>query len=429
MEFPRVLVISNNSFSKSCSNGRTLGNLFIGWPKDKIAQFCISTAEPDYDVCENYYLLTDRSMLTSLTHLAKGARCSMESNYGTAGNTIVGGKKVFKTPFKALLRCLVWSNKRWNSREFKQWVGIFNPEVVLVMNSDATFILDLARYISRQRKIPLVMYNTEGFYFFKHNYLNPSRFFNNTFFSVYQYIYRLHFKAMMKNVSLSFHLNPLLRDDYSREFNGEHEVLYGASVLHFDKGDLHTEAPVFTYLGNFGFDRPSALIEVAEVLQSINPNYRLDVYGKIPRPEIRERFDNCPGLNYKGVIPYDEVVNVIYNSTILFHVESQASQYEESLRYGFSTKIADSICSGHPFLMYSSKNIAGARYIIDTGSGWQASDRNELRGEIIEILYNENARNKVLDKAQFVASENHSIKKNTNIIREKLFSLACENKR
>lgn len=423
MKYPRTLVVSNNSFSKTDSNGRTLGNLFIRWPKKNIAQFCISTAEPDYDLCENYFLLTDRSMLEALKHHTCGARSSIESNYGTAGNTVVGGKKVFKTPFKVLLRHFVWSKKRWNSVEFNKWIELFNPEVVLIMNSDATFILDIANYISTKRNIPLVMYNTEGFYFFKHNYFNPSRYFNNTLFNIYQNIYKRHFKKMMKNVSLSFHLNSLLQDDYSKEFDGEHEVLYTGSDLRFDNSNLHIEDPVFTYLGNFGFDRPSALIEVAEVLQSICPDYKLDIYGKIPRQEIKDRFENCNGINYKGMIPYEEVVKVMYNSTILFHAESQSAKFEESLRYGFSTKIADSISCGHPFLMYSSAKIAGAKYIIETGSGWHTNNRNELRDKILEILNNNDARNMVLERAKEVALENHNIEKNTNIVRAKLCSL------
>lgn len=423
MKYPRVLVISNNSFSKTNSNGRTLGNLFIGWPKERLAQFCISTAEPNYDLCDNYYLLTDRSMLEAFKHLRIGARCSMEANYGTAGNTVVGGKKVFKTPWKALLRHFVWSNKRWNSVEFNQWVEFFNPDLVFVMNSDAVFILDIAYYVSTKRNIPLVMYNTEGFYFFKHSYLNQSRYFNDTLFKIYQHIYRKHFKRMMKEVYLSFHLNTLLQDEYSKEFRGEHEVLYTGSNLCFDNSNLHIESPVFTYLGNFGFDRPSALIEVAEVLQSICPDYKLDVYGLIPNKEIQERFENCNGINYKGMIPYDEVVKVMYNSTILFHAESQSKKHEEALRYGFSTKIADSISSGHPFLMYSSNKIAGAKYIIDTGSGWHANNRNELRQKILEILNNKDVRDMVLERAKEVAFKNHNVEKNTIKLREMLCSL------
>lgn len=424
MNNPRTLVISNNSFSKTSSNGRTLGSLFTGWPKDRLAQFCISTTTPDYDLCDNYFLLTDRSILEGFKHLRKGKRCTIEKNIGTEGNTVVGGKKVFKTPLKALLRHFIWNWKRWNSNEFQEWLDDFRPNIIVVMNSDATFILDIATYVSKKRNIPLVMYNTEGFYFFKHNYFNQSRLLNGFFFNVYQNIYKKRFKEMMRGISLSFHLNSLLRDDFKKEFDGEHEVLYTSSSLKFDNRVLNTDSPVFSYLGNFGFDRPSALVEVAEVLQSINPGYKLDVYGKIPRQEVRAMFDNCPGINYRGMISYEEVIRVMYSSTILFHAEVQLAKYEESLRYGFSTKIADSISCGHPFLIYSSQSIAGAKYLLETGAGWHAKNKSELKEKILLILGNVNERNKVLDVAKEVAKKNHNVARNAKIFRELLCSLA-----
>ena len=70
---PRVLVISNNGFSKTNSNGRTLGSLFQGCPKDKLAQFYISVDNLDYSVCENYFNFTDKEALLSLLHIRKNS--------------------------------------------------------------------------------------------------------------------------------------------------------------------------------------------------------------------------------------------------------------------------------------------------------------------------------------------------------------------
>lgn len=425
VNYPRLLVISNNSFSRTSSNGRTLGNLFQGWPKARLAQFCISTTEPDIDVCENYFLLTDRDVLNGLKRLGKGERSDIQKNIGTEGNTIIAGKKAFKTPWKALARHFVWCGQRWNSKGFQKWVDEFSPEIVVVMNSDATFILDIATHISETREIPLVMYNTEGFYFFKKNYFYNSKLLSNSAFRLYQFIYKRHFRKMMRHVVLSVHLNSMLQNDFRREFGGNHTVSYTGSTLSFDSTNLHIDKPTFTYLGNFGFNRPSVLIEIAEELQSISPNYKLDVYGKIPFPEIENRFAACSGINYKGLIPYEEVKEVMYNSTILFHAESQSEEFEESLRYGFSTKIADSISSGHPFLMYSSPNIAGAKYIIDTGAGWHAKNRGELRATILSILTNEKERIRVLSIAKEVSQRNHNVLKNT----EEWKNLLCSQKR
>ncbi len=411
-EYPRILVISNNSFSESSSNGRTLGNFFYGWPKNKIAQFCVSTVVPNYQVCNNYYLVTDKSALTGFLHFGKAKRCDIKANEGSEGNTVIGVSKVVKTPWLVILRHIVWSFKRWNSVTFQNWVNHFDPEVVIFMNSDATFILDMATDISIKRSIPLVMFNTEGFYFFNDNHYYPSRFLSCSLFKIYQIIYRKHFRKAMKRVVLSIHLNSMLKIDYEKEFPGNHIVLYTSSNLVSNSENLHLESPIFSYLGNFGFNRSKALIEIAEVLQSMNTDYKLDVYGTIPLPEIKKRFDACPGINYRGMLSYDEVIKVMYNSTILFHTESQEERFNESLRYGFSTKIADSISSGHPFLMYSPPDIAGAKYIKETGAAWHAKDREELKTCIDIILNKEQERKTVLNTACRIAGKNHDLQKN-----------------
>ena len=316
----RVLVVSNNGFSKTSNNGRTLGNLFINWPKEKLAQFCISTADPDYDLCNNYYLLTDKSVLDGFIHFRKGYRCVLDENKGSEGNTIIGGKKMVKTPLKALFRYLVWSKERWNSSEFKEWIDSFNPEVVLVMNSDAIFVLDIAYKISKTRRIPLVLFNTEGYFFFNCNYFSSSRFCSNTLFKIYQIIYKRHFRRMMSQVSLSIHLNSSLKKDYYNEFGGNHMILYTGSSVAFDSSSLNVNNPTFSYLGNFGYNRPKALVEVAKTLQSINHNYYLDIYGNAPRKEIIDILESEEGIRFYGMIPYEKVVEVIKNITILFHV-------------------------------------------------------------------------------------------------------------
>ena len=43
----------------STSNGRTLANLFVGWSKDHLAQFCILMNDPNYVVRDNYYCVSD----------------------------------------------------------------------------------------------------------------------------------------------------------------------------------------------------------------------------------------------------------------------------------------------------------------------------------------------------------------------------------
>ena len=400
-----------------------MANMFSGWPKDKLAQFCISTTEPDYDVCDNYYLLTDRSVLDGFKHLRKGRRCDINENIGSEGNTIIAGKKAFKTPFKMMARRIVWGCKRWKSKEFIEWVDNFNPDIVYVWNSDAMFILDIATFVSKKKNIPIVMFNAEGFYFFEKNIYAKDELLSESVYKLYHFIYKRHFRQMMKRVVLSIHLNSMLRDDYYNAFGGRAIVLYTGSNLAFDSSNLHLDNPKFSYLGNLAFDRHSALIEVAETLQSINKDFKIDIYGQAPTEEVENELKKCYGIAFHGMIPYEEVVKIIYSSTILFHAETRNENFKYYLRYGFSTKIGDSICSGHPFLMYAPIDIAGAKYVVETGAAWHAQDTVELKNKIISILNDEYERNRVLDAARKVAKDNHDAQKNSKLFQEELKNL------
>lgn len=63
--YPRTLVVSNNPFSTTSNNGKTLASFFKDFPKDKIAQLYFSPALPDEESFPNYFQITDLQMFRS----------------------------------------------------------------------------------------------------------------------------------------------------------------------------------------------------------------------------------------------------------------------------------------------------------------------------------------------------------------------------
>jgi len=428
MNYPHVLIVSNNSISKTGSNGRTLANLFFGWPKDCLAQFCISTDEPDYGVCDNYYLVTDKSALDGFLHFRKAKRCNIDTNLYSKGNSKMTAKKVVcKSPLTVIVRNLIWQPKRWKSNNFVKWIDDFKPELILLMNTDSLFMLKVATDLSKERKIPIVMYNTEGFYFFEKPFIKSSRY-ERLLFCLYQSFYKQVFAKTMKKVALSIYLNSKLQSDYDKVFRGRSMIIYTGSKIK-PSNDYHPfnfQKPVFSYIGNLAYSRIDALIEVAEVLQSINTNYILDIYGQCD-DITKEKVGKCSGISLKGFVPYEKVIKIIEHSDILFHAETHEEKWAEALKYGFSTKIADSVCSGKSFVMYSSPDIAGADYIIKTGAGWFASNKDELKRTIITIINNKSEREKVLSKAKKIALQYHQAQKNSETFQKALINIIDEN--
>lgn len=427
MIFPKILVISNNCFSVSNSNGRTLGNLFYGWPKENLAQMCVIAQDPNWDLCDNYYCIEDKSMLHAFAHFRKAAGRKLVKNESKSENQEATGNTKRanigkKTVVKVALRELVWAHKRWNSKDFQQWVDEFNPEVLVLQFGDSFFMLDIAYYIATTRNIPLVIYNTEGYYFFPRNWHHVTKV-DWLIFPIYKHIYRKKVERVMKLAKHSVYLNDKLKEDYDKVFGGASTVIYNSSSVEWSDAPMFAaDVPKICYLGNLGLDRDSGLIEIGEVLHRINPDYKINVYGEADN-SMQKRFGEVPGVDYKGLVSYDEVKRIIAESDILFHVETEKGYKERQLQYAFTTKVADSVASGRCFVVYAPEVLACSKYIRSHRCGWVASSKKELHDQIENILNNKTERDEVLANAKRVAIENHSLEGNAKKFHDILKSI------
>lgn len=409
MEYPKVLVISNNSFSLSNSNGRTLGLLFKGWPKEKLAQFCITTDGPDWDICDNYFCASDRQVMKRTLSL-RGVKRDDLKEYQTY-TRVPKTKRIKRTPIKSLVRHYMWRLGIWRRGDFNDWVATFSPEIVIIQSGDTAFTHDLARGIATQYQAKLVFFNTEGVYFLKGNYLYKG-FCDRIFFPLYRHIYQSSYRRAMQCASYAFYLNDIIKQDNDSVFDVPGKVIYNTSSLSPMPFVFNQEAPIISYFGNFGFDRSKALIEFAQVLSEINKCFKLQVYGPASS-EDAALFSSCDAIEYKGFISYEKVIDVIKQSDLLVHVESNNPSYLEILRYGFSTKIADCLSSGKPFILFASEEIACARYIMENECAWFANTKGGLKKTLIELLSNEKKRKEISENAQKVATANHSLTTNS----------------
>lgn len=419
MNYPRVLVISNNSFSLSNSNGRTLGLLFKGWPKDKLAQFCITSDGPDWDICNRYFCVSDRQALKSLLTLT-GAKHNDLLEYKTKAPPKT--KRIKRTAIKSLIRHCIWCSGIWMKGDFKAWIKAFTPNIVIIQSGDTAFTHDLARKISMHFRAKLVFFNTEGVFFLKENFLYKG-FCDRVFFPVYRQLYRHSYRKAMHSASYAFYLNDLIKQDNDSVFNVPGMVIYNTSLIRPSTFFFDSDDPVISYFGNFGFDRSKVLVEVANILESAGIRSIINVYGK-GFPEIEERLKGCSGIAFHGFVPYEKILEVISKSDVLLHVESQEAEFSESLRYGFSTKIADCLSSGRPFLLYASPSIACSQYLIKNDCAWFADTPESLISSLHSIVFDESERRRKLHNACIVSENNHSVSKNSRTFQNILVSLA-----
>lgn len=412
MEYPKLLIIANEALSDTTSNSRTLSKYFTGWPKEKLAQFCLSLNDPNYNMCDNYFCVTDSDAINCFINGSKAL-----SHPTVEGERVLrsNASKRSKTMMLATIRHIIWSSRRWEGDRFKKWVDDFNPDGILLLSSDAMFLFDLALDLAKNRKKPLIIFNAEGYYFFKKNFYR-SHFLDFVFFPLFMNKYRKHYKRLMNYASCSVFLNSMLKEDYDREFGRPSIVLYTSSDLPFEPKQFNQEAPTFSYLGNLVPNRQYALVDIATCLNKIREDYKLDVYGSGYDYE-EKMLKECPYINFHGRVSYSDVLKIMKESDVLFHAETSEERWSECLRYGFSTKIADSLSSGSNFFLYAPPSIACSKYIKETGAAWYADSKETLSEQLYLLLTKEELRQSYLDVARKISSENHNIYKNAESFR------------
>lgn len=423
MEYKRLLIISHNCFSKSGSNGRTLANLLYGWPKDKMAQLYIHNELPDFTVNNNYYCITDKDVLNSIIK-----RCQAGQNVEESTDEGVSRlnslhqitKASTKNSFVFLLREFAWDSRLWRSDKLYEWIDSFSPEIVLVQAGDAAFLLKIAEKISKKYKASLFVFNTEGYYFKKESYLNETVV-SRLFYPVVHYQFVNAYDSLINEAKAVVYNNGILMHDYSNYHFKTSRVIMASSEF-ADEEPYENKINRFVYAGNLGLNRHKSLIELAEVLNSIDNSLKIDVYGTAPTKSVELELSECNSIVMHGFIPYKELQDILRKSKFLVHVESFEPFYREDLKYALSTKVADSLACGACFIVYAPENMAVSQYLKDKKASVLINKRDELYQKLRNVLFDDKCVEIISRNGRALAMKNHSLHQNREAFQKLLLS-------
>ena len=402
----RVLILANNCLSDTNANGRTLANMLSGYPKDCLAQFSLQAENPDFECCENYFSVSDSEALRAFVKGTKvGRRLKKQELRGKpeAGTE----RKRARTPLTMLLRNLVWNSDRWKKGGFCAFVRAFVPEVILLQAGDCAFLLRLARKLSKEYHIPLVIYNSEGYYFKNYDYFRargPAHF----CYPLFRLQFCRQFRKTMRAASYAVYNCDALQKAYSAAFSTPSAVIYTATRLRPGKKRVENPLPRISYYGNLGVGRHEALLTAARTLRELAEDCCIDVYGKAPSEEIEQALKECRQIRFHGFVSYAQVQDGMRESDILLHIESFDDFYREDSKYAFSTKIADSLACGSCFLLFAPQEFACAQYLRENEAAYVVSDLPTLKQTLDRLLHAPEARERYIANALRLVEKNHS---------------------
>lgn len=414
--YPRILIISNECLSDASSNGRTLKNFLLGWPREKLAQFYINRGKPDFKICMNYYSVTDseavkvflkKKIHNGLVNPDRG----LQKDKGTEDKK---GHKIERNALSMFIREIVWNSRRWMDYGFDKWVNAYNPEIVLFQAGDSGFMCDLACNLSDRFNAPLIIYNSEGYYFKDYDYFRAKGI-AHIAYPIFRKKFCLSFEKAIKKAYVSIYICDALKKQYDKYFKLPSVVIYTATTNVLDSRLVREKSDgefTISYLGNMGVGRIESLCEIGNLLNRTAPGTYLDLYGKIPNDEMKRKLESYHGIRYRGFVSYEEVVKVMHESDLLVHVESFDTFYKKDSEFAFSTKLADSLASGTCFLLYAPENMACFQYLRENQAAYVASNKRELEECINMILNKPDERLKFLKNASELVLKNHNVHRN-----------------
>lgn len=418
-KFPRILVISTDPFSKESPNGRTLGSLFTYYPPECIAQLYSNDYSLDLIDCK-YFQISDKMLLKSLFSFRRPGKETYYKDF-FIGDPAQAKPKFKKTPFSCLVRDLLWSTGLYKSKALKKWLNDFDPECIILFASDRPFQFNFVRKFSKKRNIPLFIYNSEEYYFSSRSYLNRKAEYTFLYHTWFSRIKR-SFNKMMNQATYCIYISEELEEQYGKFFPNQKAIALYTST-DWKPIDYHPAKRPFavSFFGRIYLGRAHSLIDIATALHNTGLPYTFKVCGTGKEKEI-QRLKRCPYLEFRSIVPYNEVEMMSKESDLILNVTSLKGNRSINALFQFSTKVPDCLASGVPFLAYGAKELSFMQYLKKHDAAFVAESKEEME-EIISLLVNKpSIRTKHIRKALKLVEQNHDIIKNCDKFNEIIIS-------
>lgn len=403
----KVLIISNEPLSNRYSNGRTLRNLLLTIPKEQIAQFFLH-GTPDEQIVSAFYQVSDKDALNALLmRKRKKAKAKSESNIAL---TEVPQKKIYKNCKTMVLRDIVWRSYAWWKKDFDKFINDFKPDVVLLQAGDSPFMFAITLKIANKQKIPIIIYNSEEYVLKNKIYSDANE--KSIWHKILQNRLKRIYQRLMNKVSFCIYSTEYLENKYQKAYPHKNKscALYTVSELEPLHDKTENEHFSLLYCGNLGVGRVIPLDEIAKVLYEVDKNATLDIYGNFASERGKKYICSNPNVRYGGVVPYEQVPQLMSKASMVVHAEN--ADRVEHLKCAFSTKIADNLASGRPFLVYAIKEYPFVQYLKKYDCAHIACTSEELTGILKKCIKDKGYREQYIANAIKTAQQNHSINKN-----------------
>lgn len=411
--YPKVLVVMTAPFNNGGSS-RTLDSYFHFWDKKCVAQVYSRNCEPTKGHCSTFFQITDERLVGRWLgrkgsvgkiyndgDLAESDELKDEfAGFASKLGYSIGVKH---TPFIELLRGLLWRKRFWCTPAFIKWLDEFKPDCVLYNFSNHLFTQEIALFVAERFGIPIIPVIGDDYYFNERQSISPA-----------YHLFRTRFKKLTDRI-MAHSVNAVYCSDKCMRKYGDCFGL-GGSPIYISSSlsrrafrPIKKHAPVFLYCGSVRLGRNLALVEIADALRAINPEYTLLVYSSETDKGVCAPLIEHPSIDFGGRVGYETVAEMIAACDIFVIAEGFREKDLLFTRYSLSTKAADGLASGSAVLTYGPGEAGVVEYMKQSGGSVVCSDKGELAHKIELLVDDDQLQRNLYDNAIKATEKNHSI--------------------
>lgn len=420
MIVPRVLIISNNSFSNIYNNGKTLEALFSSFPKENLAQlFFHEGSMPDFSFCENYWKISEMDLIRNVGKCNKCVGREVLPQSNTEAEEIGSYPKVLrfiKEKTGNLTRDMIWRFCTWYSQSLDEWLRKFNPQIIFFVGSSASFSTRIAMRLSSSLSVPMAVYYTDDYLLSinKKSLVKKIRF---------NHIYTLY-KKVIGASALHFAIGEMMAQEYSNLFNTPFYPIMNSVKIEPFSVPLKNNEILISYFGGLHLNRWLMLVRLAKLLPQ---NARIYVYTAPENIDNKKKaaFDEA-GVEIKGLLKGRELKEAMKKADVLLHVESDDEDNRRFTRLAISTKLPEYLITGRPIIGFGPVEVASMRLLSDNEIGLVVnSDKSdpEIKEAITEIVGNYEKRKYLATKGYQYAEKMFDERNNSKALMERLLTV------
>lgn len=412
----KLLLFAHSAFSDENANGITMKNLLSAWTAEEKAEFYCQAQAPDFSAAGQYFRITDIQAIKAF--FGRKPRCVLRrDDAGTSQegkSAIQQNKKILHTPlwlkkykYNFVLKWIreyAWILAPWGRKQFWEWIAEVSPDVIVYMVGESVFLDRLVLQVSEKTGKPLVLYNGEAYRLID---LKQRRGLERAYYKKT----KKQYKKLVTKAVLAVYNSGMLEREYETQYPGSPEglVIYNSARCDVEPYRIK-ETVKITYFGNLGVGRSEELLRVAGVLEKVAPSLVLDIYGKAT-PEQAAWFASRNNIRYHGFVDAATLGEIISASDILLHVETFDPQRKQKLKYAFSTKIAQCLCSGRAFISFAPEEMASSEYLKTVPGVCLASTEASLEACLRTLIEDPDKRRQCAEQAYQTGLEQHRIQR------------------